>query len=330
MGNLAGKLSALLLVTSSMLLASAQAATFSVSTVACGPQGNCDYGPFQSTAPGAPPANSAVAKSYVFVPPPGSGGGYSIGVNSSVALDAPDTWRVYAQAGGYINVQEPFALNAVSAYAGGGAGMLDTFTPQSTPTWNTTGFLRFSWLVEGSASVTYSAPGTPDQANAGVTLGFDCSYSSVAGAASSPCASPDFAPAPPGAYTLTGSRRFGSSQTFNEVLDFDVFVQADRPVTVSMGAGLSAGIGLLYGTPVGVLNGLAFGDFLNTGRLVAVTLFDSGGNAVLDAVLRSESGFDYLAVTAVPEPSAMLLLLAGLVAVAARQLFVGRAQMRFG
>lgn len=110
MGNLSGKLSALLLMTSSMLAASAEAATFSVSTVACGPQGNCDYGPFQSTAPGAPPANSAVAKSYVFVPPPGSGGGYSIGVNSSVALGAPDTWRVYAQAGGYINVQE-FALD---------------------------------------------------------------------------------------------------------------------------------------------------------------------------------------------------------------------------
>lgn len=78
----------------------------------------------------------------------------------------------------------------------------------------------------------------------------------------------------------------------------------------------------LYGTRVGVLNGLAFGDLLSTGRLVAATLFDSGGNPVPDFVLRSESGFDYLAAAAVPEPSAMLLLLAGLVAVLARQRFV--------
>lgn len=75
--------------------------------------------------------------------------------------------------------------------------MVDTFTPQSTPTWNSTGFLRFSWRVAGSASISYSAPGMPDQASATVTLGFDCSYSSVAGAACGPCASPDFASAPP-------------------------------------------------------------------------------------------------------------------------------------
>jgi len=141
------------------------------------------------------------------------------------------------------------------------------------------------------------------------------------GTANSPCSSPVFDPAPTGSYTLNGSRSFKSSENFSEVIDFDVFVQADRPVTVSMGAGVSAGIGLIYGTPPGTLNGIAAGDFLHTGKLIAVKLFDSFGNEITDASLLSESGFDYLNVSAVPEPSTYALMLAGigLVGLAARR-----------
>lgn len=312
-------LAAACLLSSVVLAGSAEAATFYAGSTACGPPDTtCTYGPNGFTALGAPAGESVVSNSYLFVPPPGSGGGYSLGVNASAALELPDRWRAYAQAGGYVNAPEPFALSSVNAFASGGIRTFETHTPQPTPTWNSTGSLRFSWEVEGSVSVSYSAPGTPEQASAAVTLGFDCSYSSGVGGASRPCASPDFAPAPSGSFSLIGTRRFTSSQTVRDVFDFDVFVTAGGPVTLSMGAGVTAGLGLAAGTPVGALNGVAVGDFLNTGKLIAVTLFDSSGNVVTDAVLQSESGFNYLAVGAIPEPSATLLLAAGLMALGAR------------
>lgn len=46
-------------------------------------------------------------------------------------------------------------------------------------------------------------------------------------------------------------------------------------------------MGVTYGTPVGMLNGHAVGEFQDTGRLVNVTLFDAFGNVVPDLVLES-------------------------------------------
>lgn len=196
----------------------------------------------------------------------------------------------------------------------------ETFTAPSTPSWSGPGSLRFSFLVDGAASVSYSAPGTPDEASAGVGLGFECSRTIALGAgfSTSPCTSPDFAPPSPGSYTLVGSRGFGSSQSFSDQLDFDVFVQPGQTFTLNLTMGVSAGMGYRYGTPVGVLNGIATGDFLNTGRLVDVTLFDAFGRVVPDGQLVSGSGFDYLAISRVPAPPALPLMLTALGLVAGR------------
>jgi len=299
---------------------SAGAASFSAFTVACGPfQMPCTYGPSSITQPGAAPASSTVADSYVYVPPAGGDGGWSMGVNSAVVLEAPDRWHAYARAGGYIDVGEPFALNAISSYSGTSVSMLDEFTPHSNPFWNGTGILRFSWRVQGGVSIAYSAPGTPEQASTFVTLGFVC-QASRGGGAGSPCSSPDFDPASPGSNALYGARRYASSQTIDDVFDFDVFVQADQTVRVGQSAGVTAAMGVTYGTPVGMLNGHAVGEFQDTGRLVNVTLFDAFGNVVPDLVLESGSGFDYLSVNdaPVPLPSTAWLMMSGLLVGAAR------------
>jgi hypothetical protein len=171
-------------------------------------------------------------------------------------------------------------------------------------------------------SVSSSAPGTPDQAGAAVTLGFDCSRTITFGASlvTSPCTSPDLAAPRPGSFTLTGGRRFESSQQFSDTFDFDINVLSGQAATLNLTTGLGAGLGYQSGTPVGVLNGLAIGDFRSTGRLVGVTLFDAFGNVVQDAQLQSTSGFDYLSVNAppVPAPPALGLLLTALGGLAAR------------
>ncbi|MBN8280557.1 MAG: hypothetical protein J0M16_08120 [Gammaproteobacteria bacterium] len=301
----------------------AHAASFYALTTACASfQPSCEFGGSQPTSPGAAPSVSSISRSYTFVPPPNSGGGYSIGVNSSVTFESPTTWRAYTQAGGYANVPEPFALNALTASTSATVRLSDDITALPTVTWSGAGRLRFSMLVEGSVSVSYSAPGTPDQASMAVSLGFDCSRTVPIGQsfATSPCTSPDFTAAPPGSFTLNGARRFTSSQQFSDVFDFDINVQSGQMATFNLGAGITAGMGYLYGTPVGVLNGLAVGDFLGTGRLVGVTLFDASGNVVRDAVLQSGSGFDYLSVNAaaVPAPPALGLLLTALGGLAVR------------
>lgn len=301
----------------------ADAATFFAVTSAClSNQPSCDFGGGDFTAPGEAPAQSSISRSYTFVPPPTSGGGYSIGVNSSVSFDSPVTWRAYAQAGGFANIQEPFALNALSASTGATVSLSDTITALPSVTWSGQGRLRFSMLVEGAVSVTYSAPGTPDQASAAVTLGFECSRTITfgAGLATSPCTSPDFAAAPPGSFTLNGARRFESSQQFSDTFDFDINILSGQAATLNLSAALGAGLGYRFGTPVGVLNALAIGDFQSTGRLVGVTLFDAFGNVVRDAQLQSTSGFDYLSVNApaVPAPPALGLLLTALGGFAAR------------
>lgn len=301
----------------------ADAASFSALTSVCGPnQPSCEFGGGAFTTPGAAPAESSISRSYTFVPPPNSGGGYSIGVNSSVSFESPVTWRAYAQAGGFANVPEPFAFNALTASSSATVSLSDTITALPSVTWSGQGRLRFSMLVEGAVAVSYSAPGTRDQASMSVSLGFECSrtISFGPGFATSPCTSPDFAAASPGSFSLNGARRFDSDQQFSDTFDFDINVLSGQAATLNLRAGLSAGLGYLFGTPVGVLNGLAIGDFRSTGRLVGVTLFDAFGNVVQDAQLQSTSGFDYLSVNApaVPAPPALGLLLTALGGLAAR------------
>ncbi len=311
------------LLMAALLTRGADAASFSAFTSACGPgQANCEFGATDLTAPGEAPAESAISRSYNFTAPPNSSGSYSLGVNSSVSFESPVTWRAYAQAGGFANIPEPFALNALSASTGATVSLSDTITALPSVTWSGQGRLRFSVLVEGAVSVSYSAPGTPDQAGAAVTLGFGCSRTITFGASlvTSPCTSPDFAAAPPGSFTLNGGRRFDSSQQFSDTFDFDINILSGQAATLNLTTGLGAGLGYQSGTPVGVLNGLAMGDFRSTGRLVGVTLFDAFGNVVQDAQLQSASGFDYLSVNApaVPAPPALGLLLTALGGLAAR------------
>lgn len=311
------------LLAAAFLCHGADAASFYAYTSACGPGGaNCEFGATDLTAPGEAPAESSISRSYTFVPPPNSGGGYSIGVNSSVVFESPVTWRAYAQAGGYANIPEPFALNALTASSGASVVLSDTITALPSVTWSGQGRLRFSMLVEGGVSVSYSAPGTPDQASMAVSLGFTCSRTIAlgAGTATSPCTSPDFAAASPGSFALNGGRRFAGDEQFSDTFDFDINVQSGQAATLNLQTGLSAAMGYLYGTPVGVLNGLAVGNFLGTGKLVGVTLFDASGNVVQNPVLQSQSGFDYLSVNtaAVPAPPALGLLLTALGGLAAR------------
>lgn len=299
----------------SLMAGAARASTlFYTLASACGPDSTCSYSPTQVTSIGGTAVGASISRGYTYVPSAGGDGGYNVGVNSSITYEAPMTWHAFSQTGGFFDIPGPMALSAMSARTNAGAVMSETLTALPTPTWSGAGVLRFSLQVEGAVSVSYSAPGTPEQASAGVSLNFECSKSVFLGSAFStiPCASPDFAPAPVGAYTLVAHKTFNGSQTFSDTLDFDVPVQSGQEFIFGFSSGLGSSMGYAAGTPVGALSALAVGDFLNTGRLVGVTLFDGSGNVVSDAQLQAESGFDYLGVSVVPAPPALALLLTAL------------------
>lgn len=284
---------------------------FYARAMACGPNG-CDYAPSQIAEAGSISAPSSISRGYAYVPPAGSSGGYNLTVSSAAVIEAPYRWAAYAQAGGYVIIEPPHALNPLHADTNAGASFYDSLTVPATAGWSGPGRIRFSWQVEGAVSVSYSAPGTPAQAGAGATLGFSCSYALPSATTSRPCESPDFEPPTSGSQSLNRAVTFTSSQAFENVFDFDVGIYSDQPFNLAMAAGVSAGLGMIAGTPVGMLNGIASADFQHTGRLAAVTVFDSNGNVVPDTAILSDSGFDYSHLPAVPAPPAAVLLLTAL------------------
>ncbi len=60
------------------------------------------------------------------------------------------------------------------------------------------------------------------------------------------------------------------------------------------------------------LNGVASGDFSHTAKIPSIVVRDSNGVVVTDAVMKTDSGFNYGSVTPAPEPGALNLGLGGL------------------
>jgi len=200
------------------------------------------------------------------------------------------------------------------AYGNGFATWIDDITPHSTATWNGTGTVRFSYHIIGSVDVDSSLsnlPSTPEPA-ATANVFFDCSRNGA------PCFSPDFAPASPGAPQLVRRLTYTGPGTVDEIIDFEMPVQADVPFNYAIRMGPTANIRFASGEDVPIVfSAYAKANFESTGRLVDVTLIDAAGNIVSDARFSAASGTDYVNLIPVPEPNAAWMLLVGLVAVAA-------------
>jgi hypothetical protein len=118
------------------------------------------------------------------------------------------------------------------------------------------------------------------------------------------------------AASISRQRKLMTTDELFDVIDQEVNIQIPFNVGASLDflesvtlTALAGGIG-----GPGALVGVAEGDFLHTATLEKGVVLDQFGNPVPDAVVLSDSGFDYLHPTlaAVPEPATVGLLLGGL------------------
>jgi hypothetical protein len=222
--------------------------------------------------------------------------------------------------GGFALIPAPVSNLALNFSASSVVQINDEFTMPFI------GFFHFEWEVTGSGFVTYSAPGTPEQASASAIVSFSCVASNAIGSsfAVQPCRTPNAPVPPPGSNSVIVSRPL-TNQSFSETIIFDVpFLNNSRTI-VGLGFGASAGMGFTAGTPTGILNGTATADFFSTAKLKSFSVLDANGNLVSNPTVNALSGFDYLNAgvneppdAGVPEPSSYWLLGCGLAGIAVR------------
>ncbi len=290
------------------------AALLTVSASTCQYEQPCSFAPSQQANGAGVPISSSISRGFTFPTSPGYNYGYNIGASARAESSGPAILRAYASVGGFALIPAPsstFALNFSAASVVAVSDELDL--PFN-------GTFRFGWEVEGIGNVSYSAPGTAEQASAQAIMGFQCS-TSYSFSGPRPCVTPN-APAPPPGSNQVIVRRTLDNGTFSEAITFDVPFFANVKTQVNLMFSAGAGLGFVYGTPTGTLNGLATADFLNTARLVSFTVLDANGNAVPNPLVNSASGFNYLSVndppeTEVPEPSFSWLVGLGLIGVVA-------------
>jgi hypothetical protein len=132
-----------------------------------------------------------------------------------------------------------------------------------------------------------------------------------------------FGPAALGGVTLTpavfgigAARNLMSTDELTRVIDQDVTLEIGYQVGEALNFEESVSLTALAGgiAGPGALVGVAEGNFLHTATLRGATVFDQFGKAVPNAVVQSDSGFDYVHPGAVvPEPNSLLLAAAGFI-----------------
>lgn len=290
-------------------------AQFLAYSAAC--QSNCVYGPTVFwTPPNAAPASSAVLeRSWSNIAPPGSDPSYnySVSAGAQASISGVDKWSASTSAGGYFN-------SGGGGYSNGVAGqgvilVRDEFTIPSTATWNGPGWFRLTYRITGDVSVQYSETSS----NTGLTLGyaqssitFECGSARVGGSGSSRCESPDFPPPQPGSQNLIGRVNFDTTQSVDRTVTFNMPVFSNSLYAYRLQTTVDSRLVLNAAPRSGQIVGRSVADFSHTFNLVNAQLFDAGFNAVPEWSVQSASGFNYAAITAVPEPGTWVLMATGL------------------
>lgn len=297
------------------------AAFLTVTANTCRYDQPCDFAPGQQANAAGVTIGSSLSRNYSFPSSPGYNFGYSVGASARSETNGPGNLRAYASVGGFALIPAPESNVTITFSAASGVQIEDEFTMPYT------GSFRYEWEVTGTGLVSYSAPGTPQQASAGAAVSFTCQAVGAFGAgfAVRPCLTGN-APAPPPGSNFVSVTRNLTNQTFAETIVFNAPFLTNSKTTVVLGFGASAGMGFGVGTPTGILNGLATSDFLSTAKLKSFAVLDANGNVVSNPTVNPSSGFDYFNLgvndppnTGVPEPSYFWLLGCGLAGIALRR-----------
>ncbi len=293
-------------------------AQFYVYSSAC--QGaNCVYGPpvFWTPPNGAAVGSAVAERSWSSIAPPGSDPSYnySVSAGAQASISGVDKWSASASAGGYFN-------SGGGGYSNGVAGqgiilVRDEFTIPSTATWNGPGWFRLTYRITGDVSVQYAEASS----STGLTLGhaqssitFECGSARVGGSGGSRCESPDFAPPQPGSQNLIGHLNFDTTQSVDRTVTFNVPVFSNALYAYRLQTTVDSRLVVNAVPRSGQIVGRSVADFSHTFNLINAQLFDAGFNAVTDWSVQSASGFNYAAITAVPEPGTWILMATGLTA----------------
>ena len=296
-------------------------AQFLAYSAAC--QSNCIYGPtvFWTPPNGAPASSALVEQGWSNIAPPGSDPSYnfSVSAGAQASISGVDKWSARTSAGGYFNSGGGGYSNGVT-----GQGILvvrDEFTMPSTPTWNGPGWFRLTYRITGGVSVNYSETSSVT----GLILGyaqssvtFECGSARVGGSGSSRCESPDFPPPQPGSQNLIGRLNFDTTQSVDRIVTFNMPVFSNALYGYRLQTTVDSRLVVNSVGRSGQIVGRSVADFSNTFSLVNAQLFDAGFNAVPDWSVQSASGFNYAAITAVPEPGTWVLMATGLAALLLR------------
>lgn len=310
---------AVLGVTLSAALCGGQAAAqaqFLAYSAAC--QSNCIYGPtvFWTPPNGAPASSALVEQGWSYVAPPGSDPSYnySVSAGAQASIRGVDKWSASASAGGYFNSGGSYSNGVIGQ---GLVSVRDEFTMPSTSTWNGPGWFRLTYRITGDVSVRYSETSSVTGLTLGYTqssITFECGSARVGGSGSSRCESPDFPPPQPGSQNLIGRLNFDTSQSVDRIVSFNIPVFSNAPYAYRLQTTVESRLVINSVPRSGQIVGRSVADFSNTFNLVDAQLFDAGFNAVPQWSVQSASGFNYAAITAVPEPGTWTLWSAGLAA----------------
>lgn len=302
--------------------AAAQAQFYAYSSACQG--ANCVYGPtvFWTPPNGAAVSSAVAERGWSNIAPPGSdpSDNYSASAGAQASISGVDKWSASTSAGGYFN-------SGGGGYSNGVAGqgiilVRDEFTMPATSTWNGPGWFRLTYRITGDVSVNYSETSS----TTGLTLGdarssitFECGSARVGGSGSSRCESPDFPPPQPGSQNLIGRLNFDTTRSVDRIVTFDIPVFSNSLYAYRLQTTVDSRLVLNAVPRTGQIVGRSVADFSNTFNLVDAQLFDGGFNAVPQWSVRSASGFNYAAITAVPEPGTWVLMATGLAMLLLRQ-----------
>ena len=219
------------------------------------------------------------------------------------------------RASGYFNKAAGFYSNGVT-----GQGLIlvrDEITLPSTAGWNGPEWLRLAYRSTGEVAVNYAETSSVTGLTLGSaqsTISFECGSARVGGSGSSRCESPDFLPPQPGDLNLYGRLTYDVSQSVDRIVTFNIPVFSNQLYAYGLRTTVDSRLVMNAVNRSGRVEGGSAADFSHTFNLVNAQLFDARFNAVPQWSVRSANGFNYAAITAVPEPGTWALWAAGLAA----------------
>jgi len=268
----------------SMTAAHAEWSARSISSI-CAPAvgGTCDYD-FRSGST----AQSSIGRAFEYVDS-SNGGGYKYTAFAS-GTGSPNSFSLFADAGG--NSTENVSLDI--AYSGVQANSVVFHMDEVNISGSGNGTIVLPWHIVGTFDIR--AQGSTDSYKPSATFGIPFCQSIPVGAQI-------------GGVGCSG----GGTQTFENSSNYDMLVQLVFPVQFGVPTALNTHFELHVLSGAGLASG-ATADFSHTGLLQPVSVYDSNGFLLPDAVILAASGLDYhnpQGVSAVPEPSTAVLLLIG-------------------